>query len=365
MTSYNAGAVMLGPDTSNVNGRAIDAAWLRQHGIGWHAFKVSQGAWFRDRLAAANHRVDAAHGILECRYHFLESDVAGPHPASGAAQCDAFIAACRAAGGDCSTHGHAIDVESQAPHLGPRYRVVVDFVRRWRQRMPGHPLGVYSGSWYWVGWLGNPAFVGDWLWTSDYITGRGDPFALLKGVTPGYWHPWGGRKAFDLRQFSSSASVDGISPCDVSVYPHDRSHLVALWLPSQRTASPTITHAPAPVVHQVPAGWHPPAEVVALQHAWHIAADGKWADLTDAHAQAIRRNHHDRAEQEACGTTVDGQWGPKSNAAYHAAVVHTQAALNLGLPAKQRLKLDGWWGKVTDAQFQAARRKWYRHFISG
>lgn len=365
MSAYPPATVSLGPDTSNVNGRAIDASWLRQHGMPFHFYKVSQGVWFRDRLAAANHKADAAAGVLEGRYHFLESDVAGSHPASGAAQCDAFIAACQAVGGNCGTHAHAIDVEAQSRGVGPRYRVVVDFVRRWRQRMPGCPLGVYSGSWYWVGWLGNPPFVGDWLWSSDYITGSGDPFALLKGVTPGYWHPWGGRQHFDLRQFSSSAHVDGISPCDLSVYPGLAGQLRRLWLPAPAAQPPVVAKPPAPVVVGKPPTWKPPPEVLALQHAWHAGNDGKWGDLVDAHGQAVRRNHHDTAEQVAVGTPADGRWGPASDRAYHYAVTLTQSALNLGLPRAKQLKRDGWWGNETDARYREARAKWYRHYISG
>lgn len=346
--TYDLARVCIGPDVSNVNGRAVTAADLRSVGAAFCGIKVSQGVGFTDSLAQENEHAAKAAGVLRVRYAFLESDVGGYHPASGTAQADHFIDRVHALGGPDGV-AHAIDVELQDRLRGPSYRVVQEAVARWHQRMPGHPLGVYSGGWYWSGHLGNPQFVGDWLWESGYVAGAGTPAALLREVTPGYWQPWGHRAHFDLRQYTSSARMGAFSRCDFSVFGGSIAELRRL----------TVGGGGGGGGHVEPTGWTPPAEVVALQKAWHVAADGHWGGVTDAAMHALLNDAHGRSEQAVVGTTVDGVWGPHSKAAYRVCVVATKKALNEGLQKGHKLPLTADLGSTDRHALRAARARYY------
>ncbi len=171
-----------------------------------------------------------------------------------------------------------------------------------------------------------------------------------QGVTPGYWpRPWGHRRAYDLRQYTASATCGGDTRVDCSVFPGTRAQLESLWLPRGARPKPAPHPAPRP---------KPRYDVVRdLQRDAHVDPDGKWGNQTDAALQAVRRDRHDRAEQHAVGTPVDGVWGSRSQAAYLSTVGRVQTHLKKAGYYKGRV--DKSWGPLTDRAFLAARADHY------
>lgn len=90
------------------------------------------------------------------------------------------------------------------------------------------------------------------------------------------------------------------------------------------------------------------------QAAVHVDVDGDWGPKTDAAVSLVRRaargNRGDvRGTQRAVGTTVDGDWGPASKAALTATVRVLQGAWSVAV--------DGDWGPQTDGAWAAARKR--------
>jgi len=104
----------------------------------------------------------------------------------------------------------------------------------------------------------------------------------------------------------------------------------------------------------------PPAQVVELQRAVRVAADGMWGPGTDRAVRVLRyaaRGSYPwgvKAAQRAVGVTADGIVGPHTRAAVKAAVVAVQRAL--------RVTADGDWGPKTDAAYSAARSRYLNKF---
>jgi len=222
---------IVGFDVSNLNGKATNGKLAASQKMSFGMYKVGQGMLKSSRaftdtgldvLAAANDAQIKQYIGLRCRYFFLEAE-------NGQAQAERFAALTQELG-EVHFCAHAVDVELQNQSTGPSYRDVVDFFHEWRIIMPQTRCGTYSARWYWSGHLGNPLFLGDWLWDSTYVRGGGDPWQMLKGVIPGDWNQWGGQPSYTLRQFSSNASVGGIAPCDVSVFEGTVQQLQTIWL---------------------------------------------------------------------------------------------------------------------------------------
>lgn len=98
------------------------------------------------------------------------------------------------------------------------------------------------------------------------------------------------------------------------------------------------------------------AQTVALQNAVHVGADGKWGNETNqALTAVIQRNLQDvRYLQARVGATVDGSWGPLSEAARIATIKKIQAAI--------RVVPDGKWGTLSQAAWTAAAYSNYNRF---
>jgi hypothetical protein len=136
--------------------------------LDFYVTKASQGVGFTDPHGAQNLASALAHNTIAMGYHF--ADTTG----SGAAQCDHFLACM----GDLNRPlGFALDVEhgglgASAPlrsvlrSVNPRWDpppagsmigpasaipgVIVGFIERFAQRMPGKPLFVYSNRGLWA-----------------------------------------------------------------------------------------------------------------------------------------------------------------------------------------------------------------------
>jgi GH25 family lysozyme M1 (1,4-beta-N-acetylmuramidase) len=184
------------------------------------AEKVTEGTTYTNPdwgKSKAGLKQVAAHGFVPLAYLFM--DPAG----TGAAQAQYFSSEA----GDLTGFGIVIDFERSAggsPTLGQAQQCAAEL----RKLYPHHPIGGYAPHWYTGG--ENLSFC-DWLWASEYVNGSGDPAMLYAQVPAAWWAPYGGKSPLML-QFTSSASVAGISgPVDCSAFHGPAAQLAAVVLP--------------------------------------------------------------------------------------------------------------------------------------
>lgn len=198
---------LTGPDASWHQG-TINWQSVRNAGMDFAIIKATEGTsythtdWFETNWP----RVHAS-GLVPGAYHFLRANQ------SPAQQADYFVNTV----GDFNGVLACLDVETGADGGHPTSQNAHDFALRFNQRVPNHPLIVYTGRWYWVGVLGNPldgATIGP-LWHSAYT------------ATPG--STYGGWPKFTFWQYTSSGTCPGIpSPCDLNQFFGTNSDLLAL-----------------------------------------------------------------------------------------------------------------------------------------
>jgi peptidoglycan hydrolase-like protein with peptidoglycan-binding domain len=152
------------------------------------------------------------------------------------------------------------------------------------------------------------------------------------------------------------------------VYARVRPHgpyVFGVMKTSRLLAAPAPTQAssgvPPVFIKPTPAGPSPSQslhEVVDLQGAVHVVADGDWGPATDAALKVVREfafhrvASDPRALQRAVGAVADGIIGPNTKAAVNNAVRQIQKALGVAA--------DGDWGPQTDAAFLAAEKRFLR-----
>lgn len=209
-----AAVTIFGVDTS---GATVDWAKVKAAGIAFAIVKATEGNGFVQSTLAANLKGMRAAGLVPGVYHFL---ISGKY-VSGAAQCDYFLSKV----GDVSDLIVALDVEVE-PHLAiqPDFPEVRDFVDRFHQKYPNHPVLIYSGAWYWASsGFGNPDghLLGP-LWDSKYVSipQHVPPATIYRSVPASYWSPgYGGWPTSTLLQFTAWPSVDGVAgACDASAF---------------------------------------------------------------------------------------------------------------------------------------------------
>lgn len=330
----------LGVDCAHVNGKVLNGAAAQQQRMSFAIAKASQGTHYEDAFLDNNVAQARAHGMLPGAYHFLERG-------NGAAQADHFLAALAKVGGPQGLVC-CVDVELQNSTTGPRLADVTAFRNRWESKVGKGRLMLYTGAWYWNGHLGNPTAHGDLpLWVSAYVTGHGDPWSIVKAVTPGYFRPFGGWKGYAVRQFSSSASIGGISPADADVC----FDMAVLRKIAGLTTTPTPPAKPVTPVRPTPSASHA-AQIKAMQAAVHVPATGRWDRDTDYRLRILRGRTPIDKLQKVVGSHVDGVWGPGTQYAYALALHKVQDAL--------RVPRSGSWDPVTDKAFLALRAACYR-----
>lgn len=213
---------LYGVDVSHHQG-AVNWRAVKGDGIGFAIVKATEGTGFVDSRFSQNW-----HGIRENEmsrgaYHFL-------HPGDGAAQARHYLDVVRPQSGDLLV----VDVERTASGGRPTRDDAAEFVTEVRRHLPGRPVGLYTGMWYWKDLLGNPplAPLGVWLWESRYVG----------GTVPARWRDLAARvndgwfdqvRSGGLRprviQFQSQGLVNGVAGnCDVNVTPMSIDALAAL-----------------------------------------------------------------------------------------------------------------------------------------
>jgi GH25 family lysozyme M1 (1,4-beta-N-acetylmuramidase) len=202
------------------------------------AEKVTEGLHYVNpswSASKAGLRQVAAHGFIPLAYLFMDAT------GQGAAQAQYFSSEA----GDLTGFGIAVDFE-RAPDGSPTLAQAQDCAAELRRLYPGHPIGGYAPHWYAAG---ETLTFCDWLWASEYVNGSGDPALLYAQVPAAWWAPYGGKSPL-LLQFTSSASVAGVSgPVDCSAFQGEAAQLAAIVLPAGRapvktTAVTTTQEAP-------------------------------------------------------------------------------------------------------------------------
>ena len=199
---------LTGIDVSRHQG-VIDWPAVRRAG---HAFAILKATdstsyqyigWFRENFPRAR-----AAGLVPGAYHFLTR-------ADGAAQARYYVAEVQRAGGFDGTLA-VVDVETNVDRSHPSIDTARAFAAEFRRLVPGHPLVVYTGRWFWDGILRNPhgADLGP-LWHSAY------------GAQPGALY--GGWDRFTIWQHTSSGACPGVAGrVDLNRFYGDHTDLAAL-----------------------------------------------------------------------------------------------------------------------------------------
>ena len=181
--------------------------------------------WFHSNLP----KVRAA-GLVPGAYHFLLDH----HP--GAAQARYYVAEVNKAGGFAGVVP-VVDIEREADGTTPRESHLRDFVAEFRRLIPGRPILIYTGRWYWVGVLGNPpgSDLGP-LWHSEYDGLTPIDFDVANGPE---LERYGGWTDATVWQHTSSGTCPGVSGvCDLNLFYGDRAALLALAGAGSQPAAP-------------------------------------------------------------------------------------------------------------------------------
>ncbi len=225
-------------------------------------------------------------GAYFCAYHFL-------HGGNGAGQASYAYGV---VGGDvplmidCEPTYNASGTIASAPQVSD----VVDFVNEYRA-LGGKTYLLYLPHWYWSGDLGQASLapvidLGMLLVSSDYTT--------YSDTGPG-WDPYGGMTPV-IWQYTSSATLDGVSNVDMNAYQNTLASFQAqVTTGAQVGAEPTLVEGDTgPAVETLQ----------ARLNVWgaKLTVDGDFGPLTLAAVKAFQ------AEQEL---TVDGIVGPQTWAA--------------------------------------------------
>lgn len=292
-------ATLSGPDVSHYQG-LVNWAAVRAAGHSFAIAKATEGTGFRDTRFPQNWPSMAAAGLVRGAYHFLRDG-------NGAGQARHFVATV----GDLTGALAVVDTERPASGGLPAIDDVRAFADEFRRLVPGHPLIVYTGRWYWVGVIGNPygADVGP-LWHSEYDGVSPIDFDVANGPE---LDQYGGWNHATIWQHTSSGTCPGISGrCDLNLFYGTAADLAALT-----GARPAIPPPPALEVKTVDITSHEGylhEIVIGQDHGvWHLyapEADGLGAAQIESlggQARAVTATWHgDQYVVVAHGFPEDG-----------------------------------------------------------
>ena len=261
--------------------RPVDPSAYKSRGVSGVITKITESNNFVCKTAKYNLQVTRGAGMLAGAYHFLHYRDAG--------QADWYLDHVEAAWGGHDGLIHMLDVETEGGGKKPDAHDVEAFITRFYQRTNNHPLLLYSGTWYWKGTIGNPQQNwGTQLIDASYVNGGGDPREIVKGVTMGYWRPYGTWKGPLLRQFTASAKIPGEpGMVDMSVLYGTEAELAGLVRGSSKPPDPWATRATVKKGTGMPPA-APHGDVKFLQQSLNdlhtrnpLVADGRFGDGTD------------------------------------------------------------------------------------
>ena len=195
--------MLTGPDCSRHQGY-VDWTAVARAGHSFAIIKATEGTsyaytgWYRANAP----RVVSA-GLTLGAYHFLRTSDPG-------AQARYFVDTV----GDFKNVIAVVDVETAANGSKPQIHHVRSFADSFHALVPGHPLLVYTGRWYWVGHMGDPhgADIGP-LWHSEYETTQAEVNDGPEGANYGGWN------GATIWQWTSSGSCPGVAGrCDLNIF---------------------------------------------------------------------------------------------------------------------------------------------------
>ena len=315
-----------GIDVSHYD-EAVDFAQVKASGRSFAYIKATDGygtqdaaGGLRDTWYSRNSQSATAAGIAWGPYHFFRVYSV----ASAQYQAELFWSTIQGTG---YTLTPVVDIETADGHqLATDVRAILQaFCDRFRELSGEDPV-IYSYTSY-INEYGLAKQFGSYiLWQADYRSQRGNT-----GWDAAVW------------QYTDSGSVPGCTAPSVDL---DRLYDASVYMPG------TATVAPAPV--------QPAADPIVLAHQQalnrlHIrdfagnalAEDGIAGDHTD---QAIRNL------QTVCGISVDGQWGPQTDAAIQSIIDKPMLRRgSTGIPVRYiqsqigGVDMDGDFGPATEA----------------
>ncbi|MFC5749202.1 glycoside hydrolase family 25 protein [Actinomadura rugatobispora] len=269
---------LYGVDVASYQG---NPSWSKVHGSGIRfAFgKVTEDTDYTNPTWSHNRSgmLSLGDDFLPGAYHFL-------HGGDGAAQARYFLSKA----GDLGDFAVALDVEAS----GANAATARDWVSEFKDRTGGHPVIGYFPRWYWDQ-QGRPdlSFF-DTIWQSHYVEGTGSPSSLYAKVPDAWWDSFGG-EPISVLQFTSSASVPGISGrCDANAYRTSLNDLRALALGTGEEDDMPIRTSLGKTRAQelkwgefVPISWDAEYADPAGAHGdgdfpGYVAPQSSWADLT-------------------------------------------------------------------------------------
>lgn len=172
---------------------AYEFAWLKAT----DGIRYSWTGWFHRNVAGA-----LATGRLPGAYHFLLDHYPGE------AQAAFYVSEVSRSFPGFTGIVPIIDIEREQDGTTPRIQHLRSFVAEFRRLVPGRPILIYTGRWYWVGVIGNPfgADLGP-LWHSEYDGINPIEFDVANGPELDAYGGWTDCLAW---QHTSSGTVPGI-----------------------------------------------------------------------------------------------------------------------------------------------------------
>jgi lysozyme len=232
-----------GPDVSNYQhpfGAAINWYSVRAQGARFAFVKESEGNNYVNPYASADIRGARAAGLYVAPYHFGRPRLPISTAASDARLFAAQIGNVRVAG----YLPPVLDIETNGGLSAANVTAWTRTFMTTLQSAIGRPPMIYSGSWFWRGYMGNPAGFSQYnVWIADYEPANTGPtlFGDFKYST--FW------------QYSDTAKVSGIADAvDSSWFHGSLTQLSQLaYVPTTATAQST-TQAHQMLVQQASPG---------------------------------------------------------------------------------------------------------------
>ncbi|MDQ3911505.1 MAG: glycoside hydrolase family 25 protein [Actinomycetota bacterium] len=215
-----------GVDVSSHQGN-VNWAAVAHEGFSWMVSKATEGTYYTNPFYQDSVLNASKVGLVRGAFHFLTNG-------DPKRQLENFLSV---TGDDLEGKLVMVDVEAlsySGVDYSPSFTHVEDFVTGLHERIGEHPILLYSGAWYWHGYLGNPSLsdlVDNYqvkVWDSHYVSGANYASVLYQSVPKVWWtkNCWGGQKP-SILQFTSSALVAG-QHMDADAFPGTREELEAL-----------------------------------------------------------------------------------------------------------------------------------------
>jgi GH25 family lysozyme M1 (1,4-beta-N-acetylmuramidase) len=232
---------IFGFDISDHQGPNVNFGRLRSEGYRFGFIKATEGIGWTARYYKDNMQRARAAGIQAGAYHFLW----GNDPVK---QVGGFLRAV----GNPEGKMLCVDVETYPGQAKPYKQHLWGFIKELGNRVgKEHPIVVYSGDWYYKGYMGNPDLnelrrqgYNVTIWStpdSGYVEGPGTEWGLYQSVPASEWGwGFGNTKMLPkgILQYSAEAYAANVNPMDVNAFAGSESDLKSLAHPATTSPEP-------------------------------------------------------------------------------------------------------------------------------